>query len=72
MKSKQLEQRVNGLWAILWASNMPKNPKYFVGRGYAPDPIGGAHGAPPDLLLSGGRKGGQGAMPPPKPWIKKL
>jgi len=39
----------------LWLSGAifqpPNTPKLVFGRGYAPDPAGGAYDAPPDALV---------------------
>jgi len=60
-----------GLWCLQWKTHTTELllltqicTKSFIGWGFAPDPIGGAYSAPPDLLAGLGgaaaREGEQG------------
>ena len=60
-------EKLSFLWAVLWASNMPK---MLWRPGLHPGPHW-ENSRSPRLLTQGWTEGGQGAMPP-KPWIKKL
>ena len=45
------ENAINGMteiYATILIFSSPKHPKFVGGRGFAPDPTGGAHNAPPD------------------------